>query len=394
MEIQETKKSAQAMSQDVPFRSPPWKRNGWSGNLRRVDNAVVVPSNERSLVQPSGVFDDHGRYCHDAVLWRAKPLMEPPPIPSPDDITENLPGHWMWGGVMLNHFGHFLLETLGRTWGIDAVPEPLDGILFMAKRGNESATSPLLRPDSSGEGVLNPFQKRLFELFEIDVPICLVQAPISAQHLWIPGQGFGMGRLATGTEKFRNFVETRFAHGIQADGPERLYISRSAYGARRGGVVGEVHIESHLAEAGYEIFHPQKHSVETQIARYKAARQIVALDGSALHLLAMVGTKRQQVAMIRRRSSVISNGIVSHMTSFMGREPIVIDAIKTNWIRSDRRRVDRFSMGELDIEEIGRTLVAQGLLESSENWKNIKIEERDQFFRDIESTDGLTFFCA
>ncbi|MFC3119099.1 glycosyltransferase 61 family protein [Jhaorihella thermophila] len=103
-------------------------------------------------------------------------------------------------------------------------------------------------------------------------------------------------------KKFRTAIHERFAREVEPDGPERLYVSRSALGLGKG-LLGEELLESLLEREGYEIFHPQKHPMQTQIARYKAARQIVAADGSALHLYAMVGRADQRVAMISRRES-------------------------------------------------------------------------------------------
>jgi hypothetical protein len=188
----------------------------------------------------------------------------------------------------------------------------------------------------------------------------VIDAPTRVARLVVPGQGFGLGRMSAGTGRFRAFFRAHFAPEIAAEGPERLYISRSALGPKRGGILCEAVLEARLAAEGYAVFHPQKHPLEVQIARYRAARRIVALDGSALHLAAFCCAADQRVAMVRRRSSSMSNAIALHLAAFGGRRPDVIDAIRTDWVLGRTGAVDRFSMGELDMPAVQAGLAAAG----------------------------------
>ena len=336
--------------EDDPARAPQ-PQGGWSTKIVTVPGALVVPATEPDMVQAMGIFDAEGQYVREAVLWRGRRLMVEPEI-RPEPVAD-LPGRWIWGGILLNHFGHFLVESTPRLWALDALEGPVDGLIFTVKRETI---------EEAGELKLQPFQRLFFDLLGIDVPIRILAQPTRVAQLEVPGQGFGLGAIAAGTEAFRHFFKTRFARNIAPQGAEKLYVSRSALGPSRGGVLGEDRIEAALAAAGYDIFHPQKHSLESQIAHYKAARQVVALDGSALHMVAMVGRRDQQVAMIRRRVSDVSDSIVTHLTAFTGTAPQVIDVIEQDWVRSDRKRADRHSVGQLDLPALGRALVAGGFL--------------------------------
>jgi hypothetical protein len=326
---------------------PPRPEGGWSSRMRTVRGALVVPAGVPDMIQPAGVFDADGAYVREGVLWRGRALMVEPPRPQPED---HLPGHWIWGGVLLNHFGHFLTESTGRLWGYSG---KADGILFISKRGEA---------DEAGEIALQSFHRLFFDLLGIDIQIQVLTRPTTVERLDVPGQGFGIGPISAGTAEFRAFVRDRFGRDVPAAGSDLLYVSRSELGATRGGVLEETRIESFLSAYGYDIFHPQKHSLTDQIARYKAARRIVALDGSALHLVAMLCKPDQEVAVIRRRNSDASDTIVRHLASFMGRAPAVIDVIKQDWVRSDRRRADRFSVGELDFAALAQRLGELGFV--------------------------------
>lgn len=359
----------------------PQPDGGWSHVIRAVPGALVVPSTLPDLVQPAGVFDATGAYVPEAVLWRGRALMVAPERPAP---TAHLPGRWLWGGVLLNHFGHFLVESTGRLWGLDAL-QGLDGIVFLSKRDS----------DEEGEVLeLSAFHRRFMTLLGIDLPIRIVTEPTSIDHLEVPGQGFGIGAIASGTPAFRRFIQTRFARDIAAEGPERLYISRSGLSAVRGGILAEDQIEELLASQGYEIFHPQNHPIEVQIARYKAARQVVALDGSALHLLAMVAGPQQQVALIKRRDSGASESIVAHLTAFSGRPPEVIDVIRQDWVRSDRKKADRMSVGELDFARLARDLAERGFLAPGTRMRGLSDRQALRAIQMLERSlrrAGLTF---
>ncbi|MCB6176733.1 glycosyltransferase family 61 protein [Rhodobacter sp. Har01] len=346
---------------------------GWSCRIRPVPDAVIATTLSQETVQPIGVFDAGRGYVHEAVLWRGGPLMVEPDYVAPQDC---LPGRWLWGGVLLNHFGHFLTETTGRLWALDAVQGPVDGIVFVSKRSGDEANGPL---------ELHAFQRLFFDLLGLDLPIRIVTRPTRVDLLEVPGQGFGIGPLGGGTPAFRDFMLRRFARSVAPQGGARLYISRSGLSAARGGILEEARLEQLLAAEGYEIYHPQKHSLTEQIARYKAGRQIVALDGSALHLLAMAGARDQQVAVIKRRDSHASDSIIQHLTSFLGNRPQVIDVIRQDWVRSDRKRADRFSIGELDFAALGQALAAAGFVPQGTAWASLTEAEARAAIREAEA---------
>lgn len=334
---------------------PPSPDGGWSTAIRRVDRAVITHVNQGYLLHPSGVFDAGKAYVHEAVHWRGRPLMEPPPYP---ERTEDLPGRWLWGGVLKDHFGHFLTESLGRLWALDQLKGPLDGIVFLPEQG-------------FGKGqdlALKAYQQQFVDLLGIDLPVRVLNRATLVETLEVPGPGFAIGPMLTGTAKFRAFVRDRLAPQVAPEGLERLYISRSGLDPGLGGVLDEAAIESHLTQAGYQVFHPQDHSLPDQIARYRAARQIVALDGSALHLLAFVAREHQQIALIARRSGSAPQGIVRHLTGFTGRAPLVLNAIARNWLRSDRGRADNYSYGELRFGALAAGLSQAGFVPPKTVW--------------------------
>ena len=201
------------------------------------------------------------------------------------------------------------------------------------------------------------------------------------EELVVPGQGFGLGDITEATPKYRNAIHAQFARDIKPDGPEKLYISRSKLGLGKGGLLGEEQMEAYLAAEGYEIYHPQEHSLSAQLARYKAARKVIAADGSALHLYAMVGRPDQKVAMVL---GVNPRRIpCSRQCS-----PLLQMRSAGDWCPSygmgakGQSALQPTSFGELDHSVIGRALKDGGFISGGENWPVLDDDARQSVLKD------------
>jgi len=232
---------------------PPDPDGGWSQEIEAVQNALVIPPTESAFTQKCGVFRGDGSYCENAALWRNTRALTVKPTSQPA-TAEKLSGKWLWGGVWWFHFGHFLVETTNRLWGLDHTTD-LDGIVFIPKR-------PHLGDD------LAEYQVEYLKFMGIDLPIKILIEAREIEQLVIPGQAFGLGKISSGTPLFKDFVKSRFAKEIAPKVSSKLYISRSKIGLGRGALIGEEKLEEYLRLEGYYIIHPKKHDLKTQIERY------------------------------------------------------------------------------------------------------------------------------
>lgn len=60
-------------------------------------------------------------------------------------------------------------------------------------------------------------------------------------------------------------------------------------------------LEAALEAVGYQVYHPERHPIDRQIAVYSAARHLIFADGSAAHLWSLFAQRDQKVAIILRR---------------------------------------------------------------------------------------------
>ncbi len=351
--------SENAAHLNKPFRRPD-PNGGWSRRVEVLRNATVVPPVERSFVQPAGILRENGTFCPQGAHWRkTRPLTIKPD--KPEGPLPRLPGTWLWGGVLFRHFGHFLAESTGRLWALPGLPEKIDGVLFV--------------PKSPGAGYKpEPFHLDFFGMAGVN-RVYQADRALQVEKLYVPGQGFGLGQIIVGTDHARNYFRHHFAHHIPPDGPEKLYISRSRLGRGRGKILCEKHLDDLLANQGYEVFHPQSHDLPTQVARYKAAKQVVASEGSAIHLFAMVARDHQKMAVVARRVSQATGFILRHARSFAGIEPVLVNTLRRSWV-PENESVARLWLSELDFAAAHHTLTEAGFI-TGPTWADPSQKEVD-----------------
>lgn len=278
-----------------------------------VNDAVVATMEpERDLA--CGVFRADGSFCDlSRTLISVGRLTGRPDRPEPE---REFPGRYLFAGIGRHHFGHFLLEGIPRLWALEEVA-PVDGILLVPMHGVDFGA------------VMRRRLGAFMDLLTGGLPVHNIREPVRVEQLVVPSQGMGHRAWITGTPPFRRFVRERLCRKIEPQGPERLYISRSLLKREDQMVDQEDRIEAIMKRAGYTVFHPQKHPIPKQCARYMAARRIVGADGSAFHLAPFVLQPECRVAIFQRRHrrQRIVEALASQMRAFADVEALTIDAL-------------------------------------------------------------------
>ncbi|WP_227284069.1 glycosyltransferase 61 family protein [Boseongicola sp. H5] len=339
----------------------------WTPEWHRDVTLVPWAENEpNGYKRAAGVFDRSGAHIAASHAWRyaGEPMTV---VPDYDGARseQRLAGRWLFGGVFYPHFGHFLAETTSRLWAIDRIGA-IDGIVFYPKK-RLTHEFRLMRQHV-------PFFARLGLG---DLALRAVQVPVQIDEIAFPEPAFGIGEMSAGRPEYRRFMRDRLGQDIAPDGAEDIYISRSGLSSRRGRVVMETRIEDLMAAAGYRVYHPQDHGIDAQIAQYKAARRIVALDGSALHLAAMVVDPVTRVAIINRGPSMNIEDYLLQFRRFAGVEPVRVEAIKGCWVPSGGRFVKREAQAHVDFPTVGAALAKADFIPDDSAWTDPPQEELD-----------------
>lgn len=345
------------------------------------ENAIVVPPPKDGLnrsVQWSGVLDADGTFVENSITWRGKSqVTRPPQMPAEGEITE-LKGTWMFLGPLFGHFGHFLVESICRLWAYGQLKDKIDGVIYVPKFQN--------RPEHV-VSVYAPFLKAL----GVDCPVLNLSDATRVEKLYVPQQGFGMFQMIEGAPEFRDFINANAGKDVEPEGAKKIYVSRSALPPIRGSILGETLLEEWLQAEGYEVYHPQKHNHLEQIAAYKAATHVIAVDCSPLHLLALVGNKDQKVGIIARRDGDLDQIFARQIKAFKGAEAHAFNVLERNWIESHANRPSRTSWGEVNYAKLYDGFKAAGLITGDTPWPALTEAQVTEIADEIGKGADTTF---
>jgi capsular polysaccharide biosynthesis protein len=209
----------------------------------------------------------------------------------PDSVLEE----GIYGGFAFNHFGHFLVESLGRLWPANH-PEFCElPIYFHPVWG---------RINTDDEGA---FAHQILKLLGIDPRrIQFINEVSLVKKVHIPEQLYGFHLLEHVDERMLKFlsaaqrrIENRLSS--EAASAENLYVSRSKWLPEKGLIAGEREFEQFLAQNGWTVFYPEDHSFSAQLKRYCSARRIIFSEGSAYHSLILLPKIAANIAILFRR---------------------------------------------------------------------------------------------
>jgi capsular polysaccharide biosynthesis protein len=329
-------------------------------DLRLLPGAVLVRGRAvRSWTLDAGVYDREGAEVASGRCWhssRNAAFRQVEPHRPPD---RDLPGRWLYGGVLYTHFGHVLTETLSRLWAIDHL-NGVDGI----------AAFPL--DPGGGERMA----REAMALLGIDLPVEAVTGAVRVGELVVAPQAMGAGDLMGGSPEFRAFVKRRIGDRRDPSLPRRLYISRSRNRAERGSILGEQRLEALLAAEGYAIFHPQDHDLAAQAAHYASAEAIVGPDGSPFHLVAYAAGPSARVAMLKRRPGREWAMLADHLRRFGLSEVIAVEG-SGGWAPGGLRRAGLSVSGEISFAAVHAALRAHGFIDGAAPWSDLTPAERE-----------------
>lgn len=328
----------------------PLPEAGWSREVVTLKNAWVFPPAAMTGRPACGVLTAEGEDCLHATTWRGG-IRTTRRVEDAEPPARVLKGRHVWGGLYYGHFGHFMTETMSRCWAFDRADA--ESVIFVPKHDKLVG--------------FQAYQTHFWNLLGMTVPERILREPVVVEELLVPGQGFGLGRIAEGTPEFRATMR-RLADGIPADPARKIYISRTRFNGR-GGVLAEKAIERNMTAQGYTIMHPEKMSLPDQLRFYKSATHILGIDSSAFHIAGMVVDPAKQVGFILRRDNNAHESIAAQIRGMTGRDPAIIDALVAHWVEGEAAASNHLSWGELDFAVLGKQLANQGFIDATIPWQ-------------------------
>lgn len=201
--------------------------------------------------------------------------------------AERLEGRWLYGGHWMQHFGHFLAETVTTLWTAPDAIGHVDGLVFHKY---------LKRPWSQDD-----WQTRLLELAGYaGLPVRVVdgKAPLRVESLLVPGRSVVAHGWAH--QQAREAWDRVAAPYRGGGGPPKVFLSRSGHNevrrdaghrsAGRSTPEWDDAVDRAFAAAGFQVVRPEALPIDDQIRLVADARMVAGASGSALHLSAFAPT--------------------------------------------------------------------------------------------------------
>jgi hypothetical protein len=330
-------------------------------------------SNQSNLKYPlSSEFRpsfDHLRINRDQVL-NSSSYEEPGDAPDAPFVS----GTRLYGGVIFPAFGHFIAESIHRLWPLYTDPQLAKAcVVFHAARDPSLAMKDF-----------PPWMNEIFGLLRLDPDrITMIDQPMTFEELVVPVQGSLLG-LGPITDRYRTFFPpSGQAHrpGTASRRAQRVYVSRSKH-AFSGSYLGEPLVERILAEAGFEILHPQEHSIRDVISKLEASETAVFAEGSAIHFLELCRRPPSRVFVICRRPHAAGfyfENLVRGASEKAAFHPIKAALPALDWLPRRGQAAGQNASAVIDVQRLVKELA---------EFCGVKLREPDE--REIREAQALS----
>lgn len=209
----------------------------------------------------------------------------------------------IFGGCLIGHFGHALLDSTARFWYLLNAPTD-NKIVF-------------LRYNVSNEAYFDAL--KFVELMGIDMDrVEVISTPTQFREVIVPDQAI-YGVNAYRPEHVQTFEKIKSV--IRPHTTEKIYLSRTQFNWRVS--LNEQYYEDFFARRGYTVIHPETLPIEEQIAYISGADEIVTTMGSMAHLLLFAKPTVSATILNRSREYLMQQTIVNQVRNV---EPYYIDA--------------------------------------------------------------------
>jgi len=172
-------------------------------------------------------------------------------------------------GHLMDHYGHFLMETVSAFWAIPYLREQrflFHPFLFGA------SIKPWMKPFFASNGISTG---------KVEV----IDGDLLVDHLLVPERSYGVNtflheRQADVYRALKSMIARRaVAKGVE----RRVFVSRSRLSKNIRGVMNAAAFDQAMERSGFEVIFPETMTTEEQVEAYASADILCGFAGSALH---------------------------------------------------------------------------------------------------------------
>lgn len=345
-------------------------------NILLVTDALVLPVRGIDGGFSCGVFDASDSAVPGSIHRSSTRPVTPTPAKAPaQEVGEEI-GEALFGGIMLNHFGHFLMESLGRLWGANDEDVRHLPIIVQMPWGGMPLTD------------LDHFSRIILDLLEIDpARLKVVTAPLRVGKLHVPAQLYGFHCFENPSPIFIDFLRVaqrnilKMAEGFTLPS-SCVYMSRSEWqdkAPKRGIVAGSHAFDDFLRQQGWHVVQPETLTFRDQLKIYAMAEHVLISEGSAQHSYILLPDTPTQVTVLLRRPDPWDITRVTKQFGGVGSHAATIQEIEKTYSYG---QPSWSGMTVVDYTKVAQALYATGTVaEPFAAWESQKDEQVRQSLR-------------
>lgn len=317
-----------------------------------LDNAIVesvrrLPAFFKAVVRArviGGIYRENGGLEPSALGSSALGVFQLADRTITTKPARHIDAECLYGGMILNHYGHFIIEGLAR-----------------AHAFHRFASLPIVftlpYADISSAAELPTYMKAMFELLNVPLTrIMLVQETTSFKKLVIPKIGMRWWDYLDASHQRAMAAQVKMSFG--ADYPcakhGSIYLSRSKLGTRHDGnvICGEAEFEDYLRTEGFTVVHPETLTVREQVRLFCSARNAVGFVGSGFHTLLLCADVPEKIFYLNRKKAAVNPQF-----------PLIDKALRIDGHYLDGVIRNSARIAQVDFAAISRSLMASGLVQ-------------------------------
>ena len=253
-----------------------------------VENGAIVVNKTGRI--KSGVYDANGYLCPESIMLRGEENMPPKTYVNIQKIPfVNETVLYLGTGYLFQHFGHFLVEGLARTWAL----------LYKKYQDIKVVVSYETNVDMPGF-----VRKFLHALGVADENILVLHKSVRFARVFVPRQAINgdLYMLPIMNKVFEKIANSLINRKYKTY--DKIYLSRGAM--NDGRTFGEASVEKIFMKNGFKIIYPETLPLEEQITLANNCKEMAGTAGTALHL-AMFMKPGNRVIQIKRNSTESDN---------------------------------------------------------------------------------------
>lgn len=245
-----------------------------------VQDAIVLPAKVTQNGEDGGVLSPDGKPVEKSYLrWGNSTAVGGAYDFDRKNLTRLEDDEYVYLGMLYHHYGHMIIDCSTRLWAMKNNPG-LKGIYIVQQ---------------TQEAKLSSVAKRMIELSGINPDnIIVLNQPARVKNLIVPEQGYCYENyispeyLGTFEDIVANIKPTRDYNY------DKVFFSRTKFNQKARREIGTEVLDALFESAGFEVIHPERYSLDDQIAIMRHATEYACIQGTLVHnLIFMRGTLKK-----------------------------------------------------------------------------------------------------